>query len=309
MEVIAIVGATATGKTALGVRLAQAWDGEVINADALQVYRGLDIGTGKPTHEERAGVTHHLLDFLDPREPFSAGAFVQAAVPVLEDIAGRGRLPIVVGGSGLYLRALFEGLSPIPAVPSGVRERLDIEHARLGLEALYDRLDGVDPVTAKRLAPGDSQRILRALAVAEGTGRPLSDWQALPPVPQTAIEPLRIGLTLPRSILYDRIAGRVREMLRRGWVEEVEALLDVGIEPGAHAFQAIGYRQIVAFLSGTMTLEEAIEDIIRATRRYAKRQETWFRKEPAVEWIPALDTEAHIPSLLRSRDVRRKLVE
>lgn len=309
MKVLAIVGATATGKTALGVRLARELGGEVINADALQVYRGLDIGTGKPTPEERGGVPHHLIDILEPDEAFSAGDFVRAAWPVLDDLEARGRLPIVVGGSGLYLRALFEGLSPIPLVPAKVRRALDDELAREGLPALYERLGEIDPETARRLAPGDTQRILRALAVAASTGRPLSSWQARPPAPEAAIEPIRIGLTLPRSILYHRVAGRVREMLRRGWVEEVEALLDFGISPDAHAFQAIGYRQIVAFLSGTMTLEEAIEDIIRATRRYAKRQETWFRKETGIEWISALDVEAHIPSRLPSSDVRRKLAE
>ncbi|MEM7350161.1 MAG: tRNA (adenosine(37)-N6)-dimethylallyltransferase MiaA [Acidobacteriota bacterium] len=295
---IAILGPTATGKTDLAMRLGEALDGEIINADALQVYRGLDIGTAKPSPELQAALPHHLIDVLDPEEPYSAGEFVRRARPLIDQIRQRDRTPILVGGSGLYLRALLEGLSPIPASDPETRQALERRRAKEGLAALYDELCAVDPGTARRLAPGDSQRILRALEVALSSGRPLSSWIRQRPLGSVPVDAVRIGLTLPRTILYDRISGRVRDMIGMGWVEEVVALLESGCDPGAPAFQAIGYRQIVRYIHGEWSLESAAEDTIRATRRYAKRQMTWFRRERNVRWISASDVEQEIPSLL-----------
>ncbi len=287
LPLLAIVGATATGKSALGLFLAEHLDGEIINADALQVYRGLDIGTAKPGPEERARVPHHLIDILEPHERYSAGDFARRAREAVEEIRGRGRRPIVVGGSGLYLRALLEGLSPIPPgdpeVRQRLRERLDTE----GLSALAAELRERDPETAARLGAGDTQRILRALEVSLVSGEPLSAYISRQPFGAERIVALRVGLTLPRGILYDQIAGRVARMVEKGWVEEVRGLLAKGLSPDLPAFQAIGYRQLVHYLEGAWSLDRAIAETIRSTRRFAKRQETWFRKEPDITWFSA----------------------
>lgn len=288
-QVLAIVGATATGKSALGMALAEELGGEIINADALQVYRGLDIGTAKPGAEEQARVPHHLIDILEPHERYSAGDFARRAREAIADIQERGRLPIVVGGSGLYLRALFEGISPIPPGDPEVRERLRGRLESEGLPALAAELRELDPETAARLPPGDTQRILRALEVAVVSGEPLSAWISRQPFGTQRIAALRVGLTLPRAILYDQIEGRVARMVRRGWVEEVAGLLSSGLSPSLPAFQAIGYRQLVQYLEGTWSLDRAIAETIRATRRFAKRQETWFRKESDISWFSAQD--------------------
>lgn len=287
--VLAIVGATATGKSALALELAEHLGGEIINADALQVYRGLDIGTAKPSPEERARVPHHLIDILEPHEPYSAGVFARRAEEVIAEIRGRGRLPIVVGGSGLYLRALFEGMSPTPPSDPEVRRRLQERLLAEGLPALAAELRGIDPETAARLAPGDTQRILRALEVAAVSGEPLSAYISRQPFGAQRIEAIRVGLTLPRAILYDRIAVRVGRMVEKGWSEEVAGLLAGGLTSDLPAFQAIGYRQLAQHLEGTWSLDQAIAETIRATRRFAKRQETWFRKESAITWFSAQD--------------------
>ncbi|HSS79453.1 MAG TPA: tRNA (adenosine(37)-N6)-dimethylallyltransferase MiaA [Thermoanaerobaculia bacterium] len=296
--VLAIVGPTATGKSALALALAERLGGEIVNADALQVYRGFDIGTAKPRLEERARVPHHLIDILEPHERYSAGEFARRAREAITEIQERGKAPIVVGGSGLYLRALFEGLSPVPPgdpeVRRELRERLDSE----GLAPLREELIALDPVTAQRLGAGDTQRVLRALEVALVSGRPLSAWTAEQPFGTQGIAVVRIGLTLPRSILYDRIAGRVTQMLEAGWLDEVAALLRRGFSATLPAFQAIGYRQLVRYLEGMLSLELAVADIERETRRFAKRQETWFRKEPAVAWFSAQDLERQMPGVL-----------
>ena len=297
--ILAIVGPTAVGKSALAMRLAVEADGEIVNADALQIYRGFDLGTAKPTPEERAAVPHHLVDFVDPLERFSAGEFARRARLAIAEIASRGKLPILVGGSGLYLRGLLEGLSPIPEVDRRVREELEERLETEGLGALRAELAKLDPATAERLGAGDRQRILRALEVALSTGRPLSSWIRDRPFGEHRIEARRIGLTLPREILYDRVDARVREMVKRGWVAEVRALLDQGIPPSAPAFQAIGYRQMARHVLEGWSLGEAIDDTARATRRYAKRQLTWFRKEPDIQWISALRWIETIPLLLK----------
>lgn len=289
--VIAVLGPTATGKSALGMELARRLDGEIINADALQVYRGFDIGTAKPTPEDRAEIPHHLVDVLEPTERYSAGDFARRARAAIAEIRGRGRFPLLVGGSGLYLRALLEGISPVPpgdpAVRRSLRERLEAE----GLPVLYAELERRDPETAVRLPPHDTQRILRALEVVEVSGTPLSEHIARRPYGEERLPAYRAGLTLPRTLLYDSAARRVDRMVQRGWVGEVARLLEGGLSPSAPAFQAIGYREIARHLHGELTLDEALEETIAATRRYAKRQMTWFRKEPDIHWFDAREAD------------------
>jgi len=290
MEVVAVLGPTATGKSALGMRVCGEHRGEMVNADALQIYRGFDIGTAKPSPEDRRLVRHHLVDIRDPEEAFSAGEFARAARAALTDLKARGKLAVIVGGSGLYLKALLEGISEIPVVPADVREGLRRRLEAEGLDSLRRELRRLDPKTENRLAQGDTQRVLRGLEVALVTGRPLSHWQAFEPPESHRISALKIGLTLPRKLLYDRIRSRVESMLEAGWLREVENLLDRGYSGEEPAFQAIGYRQLVRHLRGGVSLGEAVEDTIGATRRYAKRQLTWFRRDPDVAWFDASDS-------------------
>ncbi len=296
---LVILGATATGKSALGLALAEALGGEIVNADALQAYRGFDIGTAKPSPADRARVPHHLIDILDPHERWSAGEFSRQARAAISEIEARGRRPIVVGGSGLYLRALLDGISPIPPGDEAVRAELRARLADEGLPALRAELARRDRSSHDRLMAGDTQRILRALEVALVTGRTQSEWIADQPFGGgERLSALRIGLTLPRSVLYDGIAGRVARMVEQGWVAEVARRLDEGLEPELPPFQAIGYRQLVFHCRGELPLAEAIEETVRATRRFAKRQETWFRKEPGVAWFVAEPFERLVPCVL-----------
>lgn len=296
---LVVLGPTAVGKSSLGMRLARHLDGEIVNADALQVYRGLELGTDKPTSEMRAEIRHHLVDILDPSESYSAGDFARRARDAIRDITARGRLPVVVGGSGLYLKALLEGLSPLPRRDEEVRAALKRRVEREGAPALHAELVEIDPETARRVERMDRQRIVRALEVHAVSGRPMSSLLAEKSPDFVPIDAVRIGLTLPRSILYDRIAGRIRDMVEQGWVKEVSALLERGVEPSAPAFQAIGYSQIVHYILGRTSLDQAIETTVKATRRYAKRQMTWFRRVDGVRWIPALEIEHQFSILLR----------
>lgn len=300
-QVIAVLGPTATGKSAFAMALAADLAGrgltvELINADALQAYRGLTIGTAKPGPRERTRVRHHLIDVIEPHQAFSAGEFARRAAVAVEGIEARGALPVLVGGSGFYLRALFEGLAPVPPVGADVREALHAELRSGGLCRLVRELREVDPESAETLAPGDTQRVLRALEVVRATGRPLSEWQRRGTEGRLDRRLLKVGLTLPRAVLYDAVEKRARRMLERGWLAEVKRLRDSCLPEHARgrvgcplgelpAFQAIGYRQLADHLDGNLTLEQALEETIRATRRYAKRQETWFRKESQVCWI------------------------
>lgn len=289
---VAILGPTAVGKSWLGMKLAADLDGEIISADALQAYRGFDVGTAKPSVEERRRIPHHLIDILEATEPFSAGEFARRALAAVQEIIDRHHQPLVLGGSGLYLRALLEGISPIPPTAPEIRLELRRRLEAEGLAALRRQLEGLDAATATRLGAGDTQRILRALEVVLSTGRPLSSWVADDPMGPGPLAAVRIGLTLSRSVLYDRIAERVRGMIQAGWVEEVEGLLGRGLSPELSPFQAIGYRQLAGYVGGDTSLEEAMNAIVRATCRYAKRQMTWFRKERAVSWFSMEDPQA-----------------
>lgn len=293
-DYLALVGPTASGKSSLALRLAEQFGGEIVSADAFQAYRGFDIGTAKPTREERERVPHHLLDILDAAAELSAGEFGRRAAAALDEIRARGRLAIVVGGSGFYLEALWRGLAPLPEVPRRTREHWRGRLEREGLAALRRELERVDAATASRLAPGDTQRTLRALEIESSSGVPLSRWVAEPRRPASPLVPLKVGLTLPRAVLYDRIGVRLGRMVERGWVGEVEGLLGRGIDPSQPAFRAIGYRDLARFVRREIDLESALAGAERDTRRYAKRQDTWFRREPDVEWLEPADARPEV---------------
>ncbi len=293
MNVIAIVGPTASGKSDLATELALRLGGEVVNADSMQLYRGMDVGTAKLTMAERRGVPHHLLDIWDVTCPASVAEYQRAAETVIEEITGRGRIPLLVGGSGLYVRAVLDDLD-FPGTDPGVRARLEAELEESGSAALHARLAERDPVAAASILTSNGRRIVRALEVIEMTGRPFS--ASLPSYEDTG-DATQIGLVVPRPVLDERIAVRVERMWAAGLVEEVRALEPHGLREGRTASRALGYAQVLRHLSGEWTEDRAKEETIRATRRFARRQESWFRRDPRVRWIPydapvtrALDT-------------------
>jgi tRNA dimethylallyltransferase len=297
---VILAGATATGKSAVAIEAARAAGAEIVGVDALQIYRRLELGTAKPTLAERALVPHHLVDLFEPEEECSAGEFARRARSALAEIAARGRSALVVGGSGFYLRALVTGLAPTPPVPRALRTELSQRLRREGASALRAELERLDPESAARIGRNDSHRSLRALEVVLATGRSLSSWHA----EQTAESPLAItaqfGLTLPRAVLYDRIARRVRDMVARGWPREVEELLSAGVARDAPALRAIGYADWVRHLDGELGREETIDRIVIATRRYAKRQETWFRRAAGIVWLDGREPARAIDLLARA---------
>lgn len=286
--VVAVVGATATGKSALAVALAHALDGEVVNGDALQFYRGMDIGTAKVTEAEREGVPHHLLDVLDVGQEASVAAFQSAARGVFADVRSRGRTPILVGGSGLYVRAALDVLEFPPTDPEA-RAAVEAELAERGEAALRAELAAVDPESAAKVA--DARRLVRALEVHRITGRPFSAFMPRREHDPSVAPVVQIGLSLERAVLHERIEARVERMLAAGLLDEVRAL-DVpgpdGLRQGPTSARAIGYAQMLAVLDGTLTPEQAAEQTVVATRRFARRQETWFRADPRVHWVDAL---------------------
>ncbi|MGP9582628.1 MULTISPECIES: tRNA (adenosine(37)-N6)-dimethylallyltransferase MiaA [unclassified Brachybacterium] len=281
---IAVVGATATGKSDLAIALAEQLDGEVINADALQLYRGMDIGTAKVTAQERRGVRHHLLDVLEVTQEASVSAYQRDARAAAAEIRDRGRVPILVGGSGLYVRAALDDIEFPPTDPA-VRSRLEERAAQEGPEALHRELAGTDPEAARTIGHHDTRRIVRALEVGELTGRPFA---AFLPQPRY-LDPgtIQLGLRLERPLLHARIAARVQRMVDQGLMEEIRALRDRGLDQGLTARRAIGYEQGLAVLAGTMSCPDAIEATITGTRRLVRKQDTWFRRDPRVHWLDA----------------------
>lgn len=282
---IVILGPTASGKTSLALALSPLLSGEIINGDAMQMVRHLNIGTAKPSTEERALVPHHLYDFVQPDEFFSAGQYMTEARKICHEVAGRGSTPIVVGGSGLYLRVLLEGIFPGPGRASSLRSRLQRIAEKRGVQTLLRMLRRHDPEAADRIQPGDLVRLVRALEVRLLTGIPITRLQASAD-PIGGFRVLKIGLDVPREKLYGRINRRVTVMFTSGLLGEVESVLDMGYSIESKGFEAIGYRQAMAVLSGELSVEEAISLTQRDTRRYAKRQMTWFRKEKDVHWLP-----------------------
>ncbi|SMC55951.1 tRNA (adenosine(37)-N6)-dimethylallyltransferase MiaA [Papillibacter cinnamivorans] len=286
-RIVCVVGPTATGKTALGVELALALDGEIVSADSMQVYRGMDIGTAKPGEAERKGVPHHMLDVVGPEEEYSAARYVRDASSCVDDILARGKLPIVVGGTGLYAEALVSGRDFAPAgTQTACREELQKQLEREGPEAMLELLRRFDPDSAARLHRNDSKRILRALEVWYVSGKTISQHNEETRRAPPRYEAFWIGLNyLNRQDLYDRIDSRVDRMLAAGLLEEVRALLAGGVPKNGTALQAIGYKELVNVVQGTADLASAVDKIKMESRRYAKRQLTWFRKNPEIHWI------------------------
>ena len=277
--VIAVVGPTGSGKSDLAVALAQRIDGEVVNADAMQFYRGMDIGTAKITAAERQGVPHHLLDILDVRDEASVSTFQEQAREVIADIHRRGRRAILAGGSGLYVRAALDVIE-FPGTDPALRSRLESELAAGGLAALRSRLEKVDPVSAGRL--GDARRVVRALEVYELTQRPFSSFMPERRYWQPA---LQLGLRVDRDELKERLALRVHRMVDRGLLNEVRCLDQEGLREGRTASKALGYSQFLRVLDAELTVDEAVEETIVATRKFARRQQTWFRADPRISWL------------------------
>lgn len=282
-RVVAVVGPTAAGKTELAAEFARRVDGEVVSVDSRQIFRRLDIGTAKPSLELRAEVPHHLVDVVEPDEPFDVARFQKLARAAVDDLHARGRAPVLCGGSGLYLRALTEGLCPAPPADPEVRAAIARERDERGLDTLHRELARVDPAAAARIAPRDAVRITRALEVARLTGRPLSAWQADHGFTDRPYELLTFVLSPPTPTLDERIATRSEAMWRAGLLEETKAVLDAGFDGGLAPLVAIGYREAQEVLSGRIDAEEAVERIRRETRRYAKRQRTWFRRMVDIE--------------------------
>ncbi|MEU7957909.1 tRNA (adenosine(37)-N6)-dimethylallyltransferase MiaA [Micromonospora humida] len=279
--VVAVVGPTAAGKSALSIALAHALDGEVVNADSMQLYRGMDIGTAKLTPAERDGVPHHLLDIWPVTEPASVAEYQRLARAAVDDILARGRVPLLVGGSGLYVRAVLEQFE-FPGTDPAVRERLEAELAQLGPAPLYARLAGADPVAAAGILPGNGRRIVRALEVIELTGAPFT---ASLPDPTPYYPAVQLGVDLDTALLDERIAVRVDRMWADGLVAEVRALRGQGLADGRTASRALGYQQVLRFLAGETDEAQAREETIRATRRFVRRQRSWFRRDQRIHWL------------------------
>lgn len=281
--VIVVVGPTSAGKSDLAVRVAEWFGGEVISADAFQVYRGLDIGTGKIDATLARGIPHHCIDIADPREHYSAGRYAREASTIVTQVQSRCHTAVIAGGSGLYIRALIDGLTPLPNQDERWRRALETVESHHGFEYLFTMLQALDPKWAQAIGSADRQRTLRGLEVTLRLGVPMSAVLEQQGWSRPHFDAVWVGLTSPRLQLYKRIEARVDKMLADGWLDEVRCLLDTGCTAESPGMRAIGYRDLVAHLAGEMTLDEAREALVRATRRYAKRQLTWFRRQsPAV---------------------------
>jgi tRNA dimethylallyltransferase len=286
--ILALVGATASGKTGLSLDLAERLGGEVVNTDAMQVYRGMDVGTAKLPVAERRGVPHHLLDLFEVTEPATVALFQGWAREAIADIRGRGATPVLVGGSALYTRAIVDRFE-FPGTDDSLRRELEVELERVGSRALHQRLADVDPEAAAQILPDNGRRVVRALEVIALTGRPFS--ASLPRLEYADPLTLQVGVDIDRPTLDARIDRRVDEMFASGFVEEVEALLGRGLREGRTANRAIGYREVVGYLDGDRSLAEATEQTKTATRRFARRQDSWFRKDPRIVWVDHDDPE------------------
>jgi tRNA dimethylallyltransferase len=281
--VITVVGATAAGKSGLSLRLALSLDGEVINADSMQLYQGMDIGTAKLPASQRAAVPHHLLDIWEVTRTANVAEYQRLARQAIGAVHSRGRIPIVVGGSGLYVRAAIDNLE-FPGTDPDLRDRLMRELAEAGSEALHARLARIDPVAAAAILPGNGRRVVRALEVLEFTGRPFS---ATLPAYESVYDVIQLGVHVPRAQLDERIAARVSAMWQAGLVTEVQGLVSAGLRRGRTASRALGYAQVLRFLDGEWSQQHAAAETVKATRKFARRQESWFRRDPRVIWLAA----------------------
>ena len=284
-NIICIAGPTASGKTALAVELAKEFNGEVVSCDSMQIYKHMDIGTAKPTIDEMQGIPHHMIDICEPDEDFSVSKYCEMATPIVDDIIARGKTAIIAGGTGLYMDSLIKGNDFAPFPATGHRQRLEEKLNAVGLDAMLAELSAIDPEAAER-AQRNPRRVIRALEVYYETGETITAHnlrtQAIPP----RYNPLWLGLDFePRKLLYDRIDLRVGLMLEQGLMEEIKSVLSAGISPNCTAMQAIGYKEFVAALAGIGTIEEAADEVRQSSRRYAKRQLTWFRRNPNMNWL------------------------
>jgi len=290
-KIVTICGPTGIGKTGFAIHLAQKFNGEIISADSMQIYKYMDIGTAKPDAEERAQARHHLIDFLDPASEYDAGKFAKKADQAILEIRARGKLPIVAGGTGFYIRALLYGLFRAAPACEKTLEHLTRELEEKGGQHLYDRLAQCDPAAAEKIHANDSFRLIRALEVYKTTGQPISAKQKDHNFGENRYQSLTFGLTMDRDRLYDRINRRVDIMLDQGLLNEVRTLVDKGYSLDLKAMQSIGYKHMGMLIKGEVDWEEAVRLLKRDTRRYAKRQFTWFKKEPGLIWIRPDETE------------------
>ena len=297
-ELICLLGPTAVGKTEIAIQLAQRLNAEIVSIDSRQIYRQMDIGTAKPTPEEQKAARHHLIDCVDISQPFSVADYQSLADAAIDDIQNRGKRVLLVGGAGLYFRAVLDGLFEGPGADSALRERLEREAAQHGVNVLHDKLRACDPASAERIHPNNVVRVIRALEVYELTGTPMSELQQQWHPEKQRYPFIAFCLTMPRTLLYHRIEQRVDVMLANGLIAEVESLLAAGYARGTVALQSFGYRELIAYLDGECTYLEAVEQLKQNTRRFAKRQLTWFRKDTRIEWIDRSTTPDVVAYLL-----------
>ena len=283
-KIVVVCGPTAIGKTTVGIELAEKFGSEIISADSMQIYKRMDIGTAKPTPEEVARVSHHLIDVVEPDKPFDAVQYSKMAREIIRAFHNQGKIPFVVGGTGLYIKALLHGLYPSQTIDPAVRERLKTEADKFGSGSMHARLNEIDPETAARLHPNDTYRILRALETVETTGQPISQHHREHGFSDTPYNSLKIGLHMERQQLYERINLRVDIMLANGLVDEVKRLLDMGYSRELKSMQSIGYHHMVEYIQNRLEWDEAVRTLKRDTRRFAKRQFTWFRADPDIIW-------------------------
>lgn len=290
---VVILGPTGSGKSDLALRIAETFNGEIVNSDSLQLYRYLDVGTAKTPPSERRGIPHHLIDILEPAEVFTAGEYARRARPILSEIADCGRLPIVVGGTGFYVRALLEGLMPAPAANDALRRRLNAREERHpgSLHRILRRFDGA---AAQRIHANDRKKLIRALELCLSARRPVSELHRMSRDRLTGFGPIKLGLDPPREALYTRLDERSRQIFEHGIVEEVRGILARGIPACAKALESIGYKEALRVIAGDLTPSEAVELTQRNTRRYAKRQMTWFRRESGVFWLGGFGSDTDV---------------
>ena len=303
-RLLCLLGPTAVGKTEIAIQLAQQLEAEIVSVDSRQIYRQMDIGTAKPTADEQQAARHHLIDCVDISQPFSVADYQSLADAAIADIQSRGKRGLLVGGAGLYFRAVVDGLFEGPGADTALRERLEQEAAQHGVNVLHNRLRACDPMSADRIHPNNIIRVIRALEVYELTGIPMSEHQQQWHPEKQRYPFIAFGLTMPRALLYRRIEQRVDVMLANGLIAEVESLLAAGYARETGALQSFGYRELIAYLDGECTYLEAVQQLKQNTRRFAKRQLTWFRKDTRVEWIDRESTPDVVTHLLEKiRDI------